>query len=65
MIDEAVHGKPSIITRHGRHEAVVIGFEDRCRPAEALSFARLLMAASLEPGDLPERDGSPVREADL
>jgi antitoxin Phd len=29
------------------------------------SFGRLLMAAPLEPGDLPERDPTPLREAGL
>jgi len=65
VVDEAMHGKPSVITRHGRREAVVIGFEEWRRLAAVPSFARLLMAASLEPGDLPERDESPLREVDL
>jgi prevent-host-death family protein len=65
LVDEAAQGRPSVITRHGRREAVVIGFEEWRRLAEVPSFARLLLAAPLEPGDLPERDETPLREADL
>ena len=28
VVDDAVQGEPSIITRHGRPEAVVIGFKE-------------------------------------
>jgi prevent-host-death family protein len=65
VVDEAAHGMPSIITRHGRREAVVIGFEEWRRLAQVPSFARLLLAAPLKPGDLPERDETPFHEVDL
>lgn len=65
VVDAAVRGEGAIITRHGRPEAVVIGFEEWRRLSQVPSFGRLLMAAPLEEGDIPERDRSPVREVDL
>jgi len=65
VVDDAVRGEPSIITRHGRPEAVVIGFEEWQKLSNVPSFGRLLMSAPIEPGDLPERDRSPLRAVDL
>jgi antitoxin Phd len=65
VIDDARHGEPSIITRHGRPEAVVLSFEEWQRLSRVPSFGRLLMEAPLEPGDLPERNAGSLREADL
>jgi antitoxin Phd len=65
VVDAAVRGNLSIITRHGRPEAVVIGFDEWKRLSSVPSFGRLLMSAPLAPGDLPERDGSPMREIEL
>ena len=55
VVDRATQGKPSVITRHGKPEAVVLGFADWQRLSSVPSFGRLLMLAPLEPGDLPER----------
>ncbi len=65
VVDVAVQGEPSIITRHGKPEAVVIGFEDWQRLSSVPSFGRLLMSAPIEPGDLPERDRAPLRKIEL
>jgi antitoxin Phd len=65
VIDDARRGEPSIITRHGRKEAVVLSFEEWQRLSSVPSFGRLLMEAPLEPGDLPERNAGSLREADL
>ena len=65
VVDNARDGVPSIITRHGKREAVVIGFQEWERLSRVPSFGRLLMAAPVEPGDLPERDASAPREADV
>jgi len=65
VVDDAVRGEPSVITRHGRREAVVIGFDEWQRLSSVPSFGRLLMAAPVEPGDLPERDRSPMREIEF
>jgi antitoxin Phd len=65
VVDDAVRGEPSVITRHGRPEAVVIGFAEWQRLSRVPSFGRLLMAAPFAPDDLPERDRSPLREVKL
>ena len=61
VVDDAVRGKPSIITRHGRPEAVVLGMKDWERLSRVPSLARLLMAAPVEKGDVPRRSKSPMR----
>ena len=58
VIDQARQGEPSIITRHGRPAAVVLGFEEWQRLSQVPSFGRLLMEARLDPDDLPGRQGS-------
>jgi antitoxin Phd len=65
VVDKATQGKPSIITRHGKPEAVVLGFADWERLSNVPSFGKLLMSAPLEQGDLPERNRAPLRDAGL
>lgn len=65
VVDRATQGKPSVITRHGKPEAVVLGFSDWERLSRVPSFGRLLMSAPLEPGDLPDRSPAPMRDAGL
>ncbi len=65
VIDDARRGEPSIITRHGRREAVVLSFEDWERLSRVPSFGRLLMAAPLEPDDLPARPPGSRRDTHL
>lgn len=65
VVDDAVRGEPSIITRHGRPEAVVIGFDQWQRLSSIPSFGRLLMSAPVKPDDLPERDRSPMLDVEL
>jgi prevent-host-death family protein len=65
VIDSARQGEPSIITRHGKPQAVVLGFEEWQRLSRVPSFGRLLMAAPFEPDDLPDRDSSVPRTADV
>ncbi|TLU72587.1 type II toxin-antitoxin system Phd/YefM family antitoxin [Lichenicoccus roseus] len=62
VVDQARQGEPSIITRHGRPEAVLLGFEDWQRLSQVPSFGRLLMAAPLEDDDVAERQGG-LRDA--
>ena len=62
VIDDAARGEPSIITRHGRREAVVLSFAEWERLSHVPSFGRLLMSAPVEPGDLRERDRSLSRD---
>lgn len=61
VIDDALRGQSSVITRHGRPEAVVVSFAEWQRLSQVPSFGRLLMLAPLEPGDLGERDDAPLR----
>jgi antitoxin Phd len=65
VVDQATRGKASVITRHGKPEAVVLGFAEWQRLSSVPSFGRLLMAAPLEPDDLRERDRTPLRDAGL
>ena len=61
VVDQATRGKPSVITRHGKPEAVVLGFADWERLSRVPSFGRLLMSAPLKQGDLPARGQAPMR----
>jgi len=65
VVDLATQGKPSVITRHGKPQAVVLGFADWQRLSRVPSFGRLLMSVPLERGDLPARNRGPVRDAGL
>jgi antitoxin Phd len=65
VVDKAAQGKPSVITRHGKPEAVVLGIADWERLSRVPSFGRLLMSAPLETSDLPERGRAPLRDAGL
>jgi antitoxin Phd len=64
VVDDAVRGKPSVITRHGKREAVVLSYSDWERLSQVPSFGRLLMSAALEDSDLPRRSKTPLRTAD-
>ena len=65
VVDQAVLGTPSVITRHGRKDAVILSFEDYERLARIPSFGRLLAAFPGEAEDIPERGGKPGRPVDL
>ena len=65
VVDDAVRGQPSVITRRGRRAAVLISYEEWQRLSRVPSFGRLLMAAQLEDSDLPQRDRTPLRNPDL
>ena len=65
VVDDAVKGKPAIITRRGKREAVVLGFKDWEKLSRVPSFGRLLMSAPLDEGDLPPRDRRTVKAAKL
>jgi antitoxin Phd len=65
VVDEAMRGKPAVITRHGKRQAVVIGYDEWERLSHVPTFGRLLMSAPLKAGDLPRRSGSPLRKSGL
>ena len=61
VVDRAVDGEPTVITRHGRKEAVLVSFQEWERVSQVPSFADLLLAFPGEPGDVPERADKPAR----
>jgi antitoxin Phd len=65
VVDEAIRGKPAIITRHGKRQAVVVSYAEWERLSHVPTFGRLLMAAPLLADDLPSRDKSALRDTDL
>jgi antitoxin Phd len=65
VVDEAVRGKPSIITRHGKREAVIMSFKEWERLSQVPSFGRLLMSAPAGQDDLPNRNRAPLPTTDL
>jgi antitoxin (DNA-binding transcriptional repressor) of toxin-antitoxin stability system len=58
-------GQPSLITRHNKPEAVVLGFAEWERLSRVPSFGRLLMSAPLEADDVPARNRAPTRDPGL
>ena len=65
VIDEAMQGKPAVITRHGKRQAVVVSYEEWERLSHVPTFGRLLMSAPLTADDLPNRNRSALRKSDL
>lgn len=65
VVDQAVGGTPSIITRHGRKDAVILSFEDYERLARVPSLGRLLAAFPGEAEDIPARSGELRSPVDL
>lgn len=65
VVDEALDGNGSIITRHGRKEAVVISYDDYRRLSEVPSFGWLLTHSPLEEGDISERKPARILKDDL
>lgn len=65
VVDDAMDGRPAVITRHGKRQAVVLGYDEWERLSHVPSFGRLLMAAPLTSDDLPERNPAGLRPADF
>ncbi|WP_426425618.1 type II toxin-antitoxin system Phd/YefM family antitoxin [Bradyrhizobium genosp. A] len=61
VVDEAVDGKPAVITRHGKKQVVVLSYDEWRRLSQVPSFGRLLMAAPAKVGDLPARNRGKLR----
>lgn len=61
LVDRAIAGEPTVITRAGRKEAVLMSFDEWERLPKVLSFADLLVAFPSEPTDIPERSPKPAR----
>jgi len=65
VVDDAMRGKPAVITRHGKRQAVVVSYEEWERLSNVPTFGRLLMAAPLTEDDLPARNSSGRGTVDL
>jgi len=65
VVDQAVRGDPSIITRHGKRQAVVLSFEEYEKLTNIPSFGRLLASFPGDDEDIPARSGRPGRAVDL
>lgn len=65
VVDDAIRGKPAVITRHGKPQAVIVSFEEWRRLREVPSFGKLLMSAPVSPEDMPGRDTSRLRGSGL
>lgn len=61
VVDRAVAGDPTVITRHGRKEAVLVAFDEWERVSKAPDFADLLLSFPGEPEDIPQRSRKPAR----
>ena len=65
VVDQAIEGEPSVITRHGKPQAVIVSFKEWERLSSVPSFGRLLMSAPDGLDDIPDRDPSPMRAAEV
>jgi prevent-host-death family protein len=65
IVDEAMQGRPAVITRHGKPQAVVVSYEEWERLSRAPTFGRLLVVAPLTVDEPPGRNSSPLRKSDL
>jgi prevent-host-death family protein len=65
VVDAALRGEPSVITRHGKPEAVLISYAEWQVLSNVPSFGRLLMMAPLDTDDLPPRNDEPLRDTGL
>ena len=64
LAELARQGQTSVLTRHAQPEAIVVSFKEWEALYKALLFGKRLMAAPLEPGDVPERHGD-LRDIDF
>ena len=63
VVEQAAKGESTVVTRHGRKMAVIVGYDAWQRLTGARpSFADLLLSFP-DPGDIP-RDPSPPRDFD-
>jgi len=65
VVDQAMQGEPSVITRRGKPAAVVLSYDEWQRLSNIPSFGRLLMSLPLKDDTLLERDQTPLPEAEL
>ncbi len=65
LVDDTLNGKPAVITRHGKREAVILSYQEWQRLSQVPSFGRLLIAMPLGLNDLLPRDATPLRQTEF
>lgn len=60
VLDDAVAGKPAIITRHGKREGVLLGYAEYEKLSRKPSLGWLFANSPLDADDLPVR--KPARD---
>jgi len=65
LVDAAAAGETAIITRHGKEQAVIIGYAEWRKLARQPSLVELIVNAPFTDADLPPRDTSPPRSVDF
>jgi prevent-host-death family protein len=65
LVDAAMRGRAAIITRHGKRQAVLLGFKEWERLARVPFFGRLLMSAPITNTNLPRRSQSQLRRVNF
>ncbi|MCY3980804.1 MAG: type II toxin-antitoxin system Phd/YefM family antitoxin [Alphaproteobacteria bacterium] len=65
LVEGAAMGDTAVITRRGQPRAVLVGLDEWNRLSQVPSFGRLLATSGLEEADIPPRDTSPPRDAEL
>ncbi len=65
VVDDAKQGRPSVITRHGKREAVVVSFEEWERLSAVPSFGWLLAHSPVDQADVAERVAGDWREVEF
>ena len=66
VVDDALSGNATVITRHGERTAVIISYDEYQKLKQVPSFGWLLTNAPLEDNDLPVRKpGRLLRDDDI
>lgn len=65
IVDDAIDGKPTVIMRRGKKQAVVLSYDEWLPLSKVPSIARLLMASPLRAGDIPPRDRARSRKTNF
>ena len=65
LVADAVQGEASVITGHGKPQAVIVGIDEWNCLRSVPSFGWLLASMPLEDEDLPPRDPTPLRNPGL
>ena len=53
LVQDAAEGQTTVITRHGKPRAVIVGIDEWNRLRDVPSFGRLLTSMPLDDDDLP------------